>query len=198
MLILYYYFGSISFWTIQSQLSPLWIEASEAVYSRHDCCNERETESWGGERRKGVLRINLSRWNKKTQMAWLAEWMGAQTTDHQWSLNRRKPKCFGPNGHTLLCRTFHCWKIHLILVIGKVVSKTQYLPLCNCKVMSIGFYSPFYMFFFALHSFDIFLQVLQGFISTMWILWCRKCYYWVFHITYAGKGLPNHSSSTRD
>ena len=30
-------------------------------------------------------------------MAWLAEWMGAQTTDHQWSLNRRKPKCFGTN-----------------------------------------------------------------------------------------------------
>ena len=36
----------------------------------------------------------------------------------------------------------HCWKILLILVLGKVASKTQYSPLCNCKVMSIGFYSP--------------------------------------------------------
>ena len=34
--------------------------------------------------------------------------------------------------------------------------------------------------------------------STMWILWGRKCDYWVFHITHAKKGLPNHSSSTRD
>ena len=36
----------------------------------------------------------------------------------------------------------HCWKILLILVLGNVASKTQYSPLCNCKVMSIGFYSP--------------------------------------------------------
>ena len=114
LLIVYYYFQSIKtlfwFWTIQSQLGPLWIEASEAVYSRHDCSNERETESWGGERRKGVLRINLSRWNKKTQMAWLAEWMGAQTTDHQWSLNRRKPKCFGTNSDVK--RRFVCPNLH--------------------------------------------------------------------------------------
>ena len=90
-------------------LSPLWIEASEAIYSRHDCSNERETESWGGERRKGVLRINLSRWNKKTQMAWLAEWMVAQTTDHQRSLNWRKPRCFGPNGQLAASKKFRVW-----------------------------------------------------------------------------------------
>ena len=75
----------------------------------------------------------------------------------------------------------HCWKILLILVLEKVASKTQYSPLCNCKVMSIGFYSPlcdckvmsigfyspFYMFFFAFHSFDFFLQILQGFFNNV-------------------------------
>ena len=32
----------------------------------------------------------------------------------------------------------------------------------------------------------------------MWILWGRKCDYWVFHITHAKKFLTNHLSSTRD
>ena len=38
----------------------------------------------------------------------------------------------------------HCWKKHCKLVLNKckMVSKTQYLPLYNYKVVSIGFYSP--------------------------------------------------------
>ena len=49
---------------------------------------------------------------------------------------------------------FHCWKIPLILALAKVASKTQYSPLYICKVMSIGFYSTFYIFY--MHSFDNF------------------------------------------
>ena len=41
----------------------------------------------------------------------------------------------------------HCWKILLIFVLGKVASKIQYSPVCNCKVVSIGFYPPFYKFY---------------------------------------------------
>ena len=53
---------------------------------------------------------------------------------------------------------------------------------------------------FTLHPliWQIFSLISWLYFSTMWILWGRKCDYWVFHITHAKKGLPNHSSSTRD
>ena len=45
----------------------MWIEASEAIYSRHDCSNERETESWRGERRKEVCVMNREKDFRKIQ-----------------------------------------------------------------------------------------------------------------------------------
>ena len=90
---------------------------------------------------------------------------------------------------------FHCWKILLILVLGKVASKTQYSHFVICKVGVLGFTHHF-----TLHPliWQIFSLISWLYFSTMWILWGRKCDYWVFHITHAKKGLPNHSSSTRD
>ena len=90
---------------------------------------------------------------------------------------------------------FHCWKILLILVLGKVASKTQYSHFVICKVWVLGFTHHF-----TLHPliWQIFSLISWLYFSTMWILWGRKCDYWVFHITHAKKGLPNHSSSTRD
>ena len=92
------------------------------------------------------------------------------------------------------CST-HCWKILLILVLGKVASKTQYSHFVICKVWVLGFTHHF-----TLHPliWQIFSLISWLYFSTMWILWGRKCDYWVFHITHAKKGLPNHSSSTRD
>ena len=89
----------------------------------------------------------------------------------------------------------HCWKILLILVLGKVASKTQYSHFVICKVWVLGFTHHF-----TLHPliWQIFSLISWLYFSTMWILWGRKCDYWVFHITHAKKGLPNHSSSTRD
>ena len=89
----------------------------------------------------------------------------------------------------------HCWKILLILVLGKVASKTQYSHFVICKVGVLGFTHHF-----TLHPliWQIFSLISWLYFSTMWILWGRKCDYWVFHITHAKKGLPNHSSSTRD
>ena len=90
----------------------------------------------------------------------------------------------------------HCWKILLILVVlGKVASKTQYSHFVICKVWVLGFTHHF-----TLHPliWQIFSLISWLYFSTMWILWGRKCDYWVFHITHAKKGLPNHSSSTRD
>ena len=89
----------------------------------------------------------------------------------------------------------HCWKILLILVLGKVVSKTQYSHFVICKVWVLGFTHHF-----TLHPliWQIFSLISWLYFSTMWILWGRKCDYWVFHITHAKKGLPNHSSSTCD
>ena len=89
----------------------------------------------------------------------------------------------------------HCWKILLILVLGKVASKTQYSHSVICKVWALGFTHHF-----TLHPliWQIFSLISWLYFSTMWILWGRKCDYWVFHITHAKKGLPNHSSSTRD
>ena len=91
--------------------------------------------------------------------------------------------------------TDHCWKILLILVLGKVASKTQYSHFVICKVWVLGFTHHF-----TLHPliWQIFSLISWLYFSTMWILWGRKCDYWVFHITHAKKGLPNHSSSTRD
>ena len=93
------------------------------------------------------------------------------------------------------CPTGHCWKILLILVLGKVASKTQYSHFVICKVGVLGFTHHF-----TLHPliWQIFSLISWLYFSTMWILWGRKCDYWVFHITHAKKGLPNHSSSTRD
>ena len=95
------------------------------------------------------------------------------------------------------CRhcSVHCWKILLILVLGKVASKTQYSHFVICKVWVLGFTHHF-----TLHPliWQIFSLISWLYFSTMWILWGRKCDYWVFHITHAKKGLPNHSSSTRD
>ena len=90
---------------------------------------------------------------------------------------------------------YHCWKILLILVLGKVASKTQYSHFVICKVWVLGFTHHF-----TLHPliWQIFSLISWLYFSTMWILWGRKCDYWVFHITHAKKGLPNHSSSTRD
>ena len=90
---------------------------------------------------------------------------------------------------------FHCWKILLILVLGKVASKTQYSHFVICKVWVLGFTHHF-----TLHPliWQIFSLISWLYFSTMWILWGRKCDYWVFHITHAKKSLPNHSSSTRD
>ena len=92
-------------------------------------------------------------------------------------------------------RIWHCWKILLILVLGKVASKTQYSHFVICKVWVLGFTHHF-----TLHPliWQIFSLISWLYFSTMWILWGRKCDYWVFHITHAKKGLPNHSSSTRD
>ena len=89
----------------------------------------------------------------------------------------------------------HCWKILLILVLGKVASKTQYSHFVICKVWVLGFTHHF-----TLHPliWQIFSLISWLYFSTMWILWGRKCDYWVFHITHAKKGLPKHSSSTRD
>ena len=89
----------------------------------------------------------------------------------------------------------HCWKILLILVLGKAASKTQYSHFVICKVWVLGFTHHF-----TLHPliWQIFSLISWLYFSTMWILWGRKCDYWVFHITHAKKGLPNHSSSTRD
>ena len=94
----------------------------------------------------------------------------------------------------LSCNT-HCWKILLILVLGKVASKTQYSHFVICKVWVLGFTHHF-----TLHPliWQIFSLISWLYFSTMWILWGQKCDYWVFHITHAKKGLPNHSSSTRD
>ena len=95
----------------------------------------------------------------------------------------------------LLWCNLHCWKILLILVLGKVASKTQYSHFVICKVWVLGFTHHF-----TLHPliWQIFSLISWLYFSTMWILWGRKCDYWVFHITHAKKGLPNHSSSTRD
>ena len=95
----------------------------------------------------------------------------------------------------LITYTCHCWKILLILVLGKVESKTQYSHFVICKVWVLGFTHHF-----TLHPliWQIFSLISWLYFSTMWILWGRKCDYWVFHITHAKKGLPNHSSSTRD
>ena len=89
----------------------------------------------------------------------------------------------------------HCWNILLILVLEKVASKTQYSHFVICKVWVLGFTHHF-----TLHPliWQIFSLISWLYFSTMWILWGRKCDYWVFHITHAKKGLPNHSSSTRD
>ena len=95
----------------------------------------------------------------------------------------------------LLTGLLHCWNILLILVLGKVASKTQYSHFVICKVWVLGFTHHF-----TLHPliWQIFSLISWLYFSTMWILWGRKCDYWVFHITHAKKGLPNHSSSTRD
>ena len=100
-----------------------------------------------------------------------------------------------PYSHFLLTVFSHCWKILLILVLGKVASKTQYSHFVICKVGVLGFTHHF-----TLHPliWQIFSLISWLYFSTMWILWGRKCDYWVFHITHAKKGLPNHSSSTRD
>ena len=97
--------------------------------------------------------------------------------------------------HEILGCNGHCWKILLILVLGKVASKTQYSHFVICKVWVLGFTHHF-----TLHPliWQIFSLISWLYFSTMWILWGRKCDYWVFHITHAKKGLPNHSSSTRD
>ena len=89
----------------------------------------------------------------------------------------------------------HCWKILLILVLGKVASKTQYSHFVICKVGVLGLTHHF-----TLHPliWQIFSLISWLYFSTMWILWGRKCDYWVFHITHAKKGLPNHSSLTRN
>ena len=98
-------------------------------------------------------------------------------------------------GIVLHCSQSHCWKVLLILVLGKVASKTQYSHFVICKVWVLGFTHHF-----TLHPliWQIFSLISWLYFSTMWILWGRKCDYWVFHITHAKKGLPNHSSSTRD
>ena len=76
-----------------------------------------------------------------------------------------------------------------------MASKTQYSHFVICKVWVLGFTHHF-----TLHPliWQIFSLISWLYFSTMWILWGRKCDYWVFHITHAKKGLPNHSSSTRD
>ena len=93
----------------------------------------------------------------------------------------------------------HCWKILLILLLRKVASKTQYSHFVICKVGVLGFTHHF-TYYFTLHPliWQIFGLISWLYFSTMWILWGRKCDYWVFHITHAKKGLPNHSSLTRD
>ena len=77
-------------------------------------------------------------------------------------------------------RKYHCWKILLILVLGEVVSKTQYSHFVICKVWVLGFTHHF-----TLHPliWQIFSLISWMYFSTMWILWGRKCDYWVFHIT---------------
>ena len=100
-----------------------------------------------------------------------------------------------PHNIKIFTSISHCWKILLILVLGKVASKTQYSHFVICKVWVLGFTHHF-----TLHPliWQIFSLISWLYFSTMWILWGRKCDYWVFHITHAKKGLPNHSSSTRD
>ena len=114
-----------------------------------------------------------------------------QFPDHIWSLVNEV------SGESPRMQAFlnHCWKILLILVLGKVASKTQYSHFVICKVWVLGFTHHF-----TLHPliWQIFSLISWLYFSTMWILWGRKCDYWVFHITHAKKGLPNHSSSTRD
>ena len=84
-----------------------------------------------------------------------------------------------------LCSILHCWKILLILVLGKVASKTQYSHFVICKVWVLGFTHHF-----TLHPliWQIFSLISWLYFSTMWILWGRKCDYWVFNITHAKKG----------
>ena len=93
----------------------------------------------------------------------------------------------------------HCWKILLFLLLRKVASKTQYSHFVICKVGVLGFTHHF-TYYFTLHPliWQIFGLISWLYFSTMWILWGRTCEYCVFHITHAEKGLPNHSSSTRD
>ena len=80
-----------------------------------------------------------------------------------------------------------------------MASKTQYSHFVICKVGVLGFTHHF-TYYFTLHPliWQIFGLISWLYFSTMWILWGRKCDYCVFHITHAKKGLPNHSSSTRD
>ena len=109
-------------------------------------------------------------------------------SENSWMVMSTTPQIF-------LDGNEHCWKILLILVLGKVASKTQYSHFVICKVWVLGFTHHF-----TLHPliWQIFSLISWLYFSTMWILWGRKCDYWVFHITHAKKGLPNHSSLTRD
>ena len=87
----------------------------------------------------------------------------------------------------LVIKIHHCWKILLILLLSKVASKTQYSPLCNLQIVSIGFYSSLYIFYFTSINLTIFwpnfLVVLFNNVNTvrsdMWVLCfphhsCRK------------------------